>query len=1211
LKYKKAIQGAVFVFLLLTMTAGGQPIAFHHLNTSNGLSDNNVTAVTTDRNGFLWIGTSNGLHLYDGRTLTLFTRQNTPGLFTDQIGGLICDSRNRIWVGTIKGVTMIDEKRQFHKIIPHDTITGYNAVTLVETRSYGVIILSDKGHFYFNEQLKKWELLAFSGDILLKENFTNGNLFSPDTLLVCGSFRRLIMIDYGRKKEILRLELPDISTACKLNDTLVFAASFKGYMYTINIKTGKIEEQFSTILTEKGRTVRYNINKVRKAVDGRIIITTRFGGIFIFDPQTKQLAQYRHKPYDPLSVASDWNTGIHCEDNGNVFISSPTSGLSFFNRQHYSASHVSYFVDQNEQLFDGHINAIAKDRNNRFWLAAYDRLINWDPQTNSSVFYEYPYPNEGIGFRKIEINSVCVDRKGQVWVATDGGGIGVMQPTSGRFRIFNNGFGGLDSTLRSNFIAHLTMDQEGMIWACGRGGVYKINPLTLQIDPLSSHPVFKQLVTKRVNTVYVDRQNRLWLGTAGLGAWCWDPATDSVTIFNKEKKLVSDNCYSFIQAADGAVYIGSPEGMSLLQPNGSIDNYTQQNGLWLNRCEGFLEDKQGYIWIGNDMVITCFNPRRKSFRYFDSRAGLGHFGFRPGAHFNDADGIQYWGSEKGISFFDPRPMLQLNTNPNPLTFKVSVLDSTYFVASDFFQLPFSRNNVAFHFAAVNVFGSRNIFFQYMLEGTDKTWTTVMDQNEVRYNSLRPGKYSFRLKASSDGVQWVESKTPIRFAILAPWWRKWWAITTAILGVLSLSLYLIRSREKVIRRREAEKTELQKLKTLSYLHQLEIEQVVNYFATLLNEKTTIDEMLWDTARNCIARLGFEDCVIYLLDKNSGLLVQKAAWGPKTTEENKIMNPIEIKPGEGIVGSVALSGKPEIINDTTKDPRYIVDDVRRYSEITVPVIRDGKVIGIIDSEHSQKGFYTDRHLQILTTIAALLADKMVVIEAELHRQQAQLEALLNKQKATEARLQSMRLQMNPHFLFNALNSIQQMILAGEETTATRFLSKFSRLLRLVLTQSDREKITLKEELEILKLYVELESLRFKESFEYRITCDAAIDQEETYVPTLFFQPFVENALWHGLLHKEGHRRLMVHFSETGTDGIQCIVEDNGIGLAASKAMKEHNADARRHTGKGVSVGHERLKAWNEQKSSNSSLSIIDLQDAAGNASGTRVIIHLYNF
>ena len=196
------------------------------------------------------------------------------------------------------------------------------------------------------------------------------------------------------------------------------------------------------------------------------------------------------------------------------------------------------------------------------------------------------------------------------------------------------------------------------------------------------------------------------------------------------------------------------------------------------------------------------------------------------------------------------------------------------------------------------------------------------------------------------------------------------------------------------------------------------------------------------------------------------------------------------------------------------------------------------------------------------------------------------------------------MNPHFLFNSLNAIQQMILGGEDRNATRYLSKFSRLLRLVLLHSDKENITLKEELETLNLYVELESLRFKESFHYDVICDERIDSEEVRIPVMLIQPFVENAIWHGLLHKKGDRYLRIEFCETSRDSIMCSVEDNGIGRMAAGCI--HNGS---HTRKGIAVARERLKTHNAHNNIHNNVVIQDLIDKFGNATGTRVIITLH--
>ncbi len=183
-------------------------------------------------------------------------------------------------------------------------------------------------------------------------------------------------------------------------------------------------------------------------------------------------------------------------------------------------------------------------------------------------------------------------------------------------------------------------------------------------------------------------------------------------------------------------------------------------------------------------------------------------------------------------------------------------------------------------------------------------------------------------------------------------------------------------------------------------ELEMEQAINFFTHQIYEKADEEELLWDVAKNCIGQLGFVDCVIYLVDAERKLLVQKAAWGSKTTDDNRIIDPIEIPLGVGIVGYVVQTGQAELINDTSQDSRYIVDDAMRFSEIAVPLIVNGEVIGVIDSEHPEKNFYTHRHLTILATVASLCAIKIQKlrhqrkIDREILDQRSFYEEILNQ-------------------------------------------------------------------------------------------------------------------------------------------------------------------------------------------------------------------------
>jgi PAS domain S-box-containing protein len=174
-------------------------------------------------------------------------------------------------------------------------------------------------------------------------------------------------------------------------------------------------------------------------------------------------------------------------------------------------------------------------------------------------------------------------------------------------------------------------------------------------------------------------------------------------------------------------------------------------------------------------------------------------------------------------------------------------------------------------------------------------------------------------------------------------------------------------------------------------ELETEITINLFAQSLFKANSVDEILWGLAKDCIARLGFVDCVIYLLDEQTGELIQKAAHGPKNPIDFDIHNPIRIKLGHGIVGTVAKTGVPEMISDTSQDERYIIDDDMRLSEIAIPIKLNDKVIGVIDSEHPQKDFYSDKHLRILTTISKLVANRIDKLKEQEEKEKLQAEIL----------------------------------------------------------------------------------------------------------------------------------------------------------------------------------------------------------------------------
>jgi len=183
------------------------------------------------------------------------------------------------------------------------------------------------------------------------------------------------------------------------------------------------------------------------------------------------------------------------------------------------------------------------------------------------------------------------------------------------------------------------------------------------------------------------------------------------------------------------------------------------------------------------------------------------------------------------------------------------------------------------------------------------------------------------------------------------------------------------------------------------------EVIHEFALSQVNLNTLDEILWNVAKTAIAKLGFVDCVIYLLDSDKSTLVQRAAHGPKNPIAQDIFNPITIPVGSGIVGAVAKTGKVELVPDTRMDDRYIVDDTKRLSELAVPIIHQDQVIGVLDSEHPEAHFFTEDHVQLLTTIASLASTRIDTAIAMEH-----LESIIERLRATEFNLEVKAKELN---------------------------------------------------------------------------------------------------------------------------------------------------------------------------------------------------------
>lgn len=277
-------------------------------------------------------------------------------------------------------------------------------------------------------------------------------------------------------------------------------------------------------------------------------------------------------------------------------------------------------------------------------------------------------------------------------------------------------------------------------------------------------------------------------------------------------------------------------------------------------------------------------------------------------------------------------------------------------------------------------------------------------------------------------------------------------------------------------------------------------------------------------------------------------------------------------------------------------YVNDVIIRYDSQ-----KKSNQIEVLAKQNEIVGLKLRRNQNILLVSALLLALFTLILYI-LYRQYQ----LKSDKKMLTLEQSMLRSQMNPHFLFNSLNSIKLYIINNEQKNAVHYLNKFSKLVRKILEASSLKEIPLAEELETVELYMNIENIRFSDEINFNINVCEEVDTHLIKIPSLILQPFLENALWHGLSSKEGEKYIELKVTREKSGFIHIAITDNGIGRAMSEKLKESKLLKRKSVG--IDITKERLANFSRDYQNSFNVEINDLFDNEGNSTGTRVVLHI---
>jgi len=1207
----------LFLFFLLPVSyLAGQEFSekkFTSYTTADGLSDNTITGIAQDATGYVWLPSLSGLNRFDGaRFIQYHSSNDSLSPASEEMKGLAWLDKERLAVFNV-GLYIINTKtgERRNLFIPYHNKQyeyKFNMVAAARGDEQGnIFILSRSGFYHYD---KNYNLVSRFDYYKESEVATEHFVFGRELLELDKRRMLIISVDglylYDKeKKQVKKMGATGHPLLTGfLNETTAFYRFFQqkpGCMVVAKMNTDslwyidiarnrKVISKAPFMLTEQVVHYRSKLVPVNDTLlylvghsSGfyKMELNTRSGVIKLFPEKyfgAQQCNALLTDRDNNLWVAT--SKGLFRQDDARAHVqfvnippslenefpgiqidavyatadkiyagTRPRGGLLVFDKKTFQFEKQVIFKEYSS-LNNASIYKISSPGPSTLLLGTGGPLFIYNEKTGKETKLAPPGWSEGDW-----TNDLYADSRGNTWISSK---------NIYRYDVQDKHFSIVPAVHSMPAIpVAIREDNTGNIWIAGHGIARYNTALNIFDIQLDSFPFIK-MPDKQVTAMVIDKENNIWFSSANNG----------LTSYNIDKK--------------------------------KYRNFTRSNGLPDDNISSLIIVGTK-LWIACYSGMACMDLQSLQIKGFGKEEGFPDMPVMKGSQFfyDNQQQLLYLGYHTAIARFNPNHVLSLKTPPSLFIESLKINgEKNIFLPREKITTSWQNNDIMITIGSINFSDGNDQRYAYrILKDIDSSWHQLGSQSSFSISGLAHGRHRIQVKIFSPANRWPEEVQEIIIEVLPPFWKQPWfgiLVTVLLLG----SFYLVvQWRTGVVRKKEMEKTHLQKLKAEEYKNQFELEQISNYFSSSLAGKKTENEVLWDVAGNLIGRMNYADCMIYLWNEEKTMMVQKAAYGPKGKPEYISLQVFNVLPGQGVVGHVIQTLQPVLIKDTRKDSRYRVDEAFRLSEICVPIIHNNELLGIIDSEHHQADYFTERDIKILTTIATLIGNKLKQLESEKTLEVKQQELAGINEQLAEAKLSALQAQMNPHFVFNALNSIKRMILEGENEKASRYLSKFAQMIRMTLNHSREAFISLQENAAYLKTYLEMEQLRFDGSFTWNISVAEDIDAEEIAIPSLMIQPLVENAIWHGLLPSAGEKKLSIEFKQK-LDKISCTIEDNGIGFRRSVEGKLHQKTS--HQSVGLDNLRKRIKILNEKFGAGCSLTIRELEDERAGGKGTRVVL-----
>lgn len=798
---KKLLLFLGLILQVLALTASTSSI-FKNLGLKEGLSNGFVNDMIIDGQGFIWAATESGLTRIAGTKCTIF-KNNNSNIDNDGIVGLYYNKEsNSIWILFKNGhIDVFDCKTQqfihFTQKIPKKSVADIKGAA-----DGGIWIAYYDGTIqHYTPKNQKFSTISNKRLPNIKNGIRSITDDGNDHLYIGLRIEGLYVYNLRTQKtKYFRHNPNDPQSLPGDNVRSICIDHAKNIWVGTNLGLGLLDpftgkfKVFKHIANNPASLAGDNIHQIIEMNDRTLWIASDIGGISVLDlnlyknPLTEEL-KFSQITKENSGLSSNNNRRIIQDSFGNIWIANYSMGIDFIAKSAASINTLQYMGKALEE-----VTGLYCDHQGNLWIGR-DNLMSL--YQNGKLMQTWNFSS----YLSNSSSSIYVfeeDKKGNIWCGTSDNGVLKFNPHTHSFTRIN---------YAQNLDVHaLCENAQGKMWVGTEAGIFSV-----ENDKINKEQELNRQMGKNPTIIYSikeDNYGQIWIGTLDRGVFVFSKQMKLIVHLTEKNLLATNTINHIIKDADGGIWMATMRGLAYvqnpLQP-GAIKNYNERYGIKDSHIRAISQDKQGNIWVSMFSGIACLNIHKQRFYNYDYESGIPTSNFVEASAVTTPDGTIYFGSPGGICFFNPQQL----TEPKAVSPIQIINCERVGKLSDQFAsrlispnkegiicLSHDDNTFKINFTIKDFSQEGNVEYSYMMKGLDDQWYETEGDNEVTFRNLKPGDYTFIIRAKLKNQDWEDASTAeMKVVVNPPLWLTWWAKLCYVLLIMGILGYFFRSYQK--------------------------------------------------------------------------------------------------------------------------------------------------------------------------------------------------------------------------------------------------------------------------------------------------------------------------------------------------------------------------------------------------------------------------------